>query len=75
LVASPEGDVVVDPEGDVVVELDGDREGSVGLVDGDAAGGRSDGRSPVRVFGDSVQATARVVTRASRPKPLTSFFM
>ena len=69
------GDVEV--ESDVLGGVaDGDRVVSDGngVVDGDADGVRSPGRSPVRL-GDSVQAAARVVTRASRQKPLRNFFM
>ena len=55
--------------GDVVVSDAG------GMVGGDADGVRSPGRSPVRPLGDSVQAAARVVTRASRQKPLRNFFI
>ena len=67
-----EGDVA---EGDLLVSEDGDDDGDDGDVDGDADGARSLERSPVRPLGDSVQAVARVRTRASRPKPLRNFFI
>ena len=74
------GDVEVEDESDELplaggladgerVVSDGD-----GAVAGDADGERSPGRSPVRL-GDSVHAAARVVTRASRQKPLRNFFI
>src|SRR5439155_5618577 len=62
-----EGDVA---EGDLLGSEDGDDDGDDGDVDGDADGARSLERSPVRPFGDSVQAVARIRTMASRPKPL-----
>jgi len=47
----------------------------LGDVDGDADGVRSAGRSPRRSDLDSEQAAANVVTRASRQKPESSFFI
>jgi hypothetical protein len=64
------GGVVGDGLGDGVVGVLG-----LGDVDGDADGVRSAGRSPRRSDRDSEQAAANVVTRASRQKPESSFFI
>jgi hypothetical protein len=68
----PLPDGLVDPDGLEVEPLD---PGVDGLVEGDAEGERSPGFSPVFVPPPSVHAAANVVTRASRQKPLTSFFI
>jgi hypothetical protein len=71
------GDEDGDCDGAVDGAADGARvaSGDRGVVDGDADGDGRSGPSLVRPVGDSVQAAARVTTRARSQKPLASLFI
>jgi len=70
-----ESDVVPEPEGDPGVVVSVVELGDGGMVDGDADGVRSVGRSLTRPLPLSVQPVARVATSARAERPSSALFM